>query len=206
MKGFLKKLAVAALIPLVMGLVAGGGVGVWYLFLRQTPEKVFDGLISHARQRNAEKFREAFTDSSIQAMEQSWTGETFGDQGSWNEMMASILEVDGAPPTYKKPKFNKDETLAELDVQLRDGRQTINFVKEKGSWYQIDRWKINVLFGIDAGLSAQARKEQAKAKNEAESKKDGEGGGAQIQIEAPQEDGWGKELQGGEKPKEEKPK
>ncbi len=177
---WVKRAVIGLLVPILLGFFAAGGFGVWYLFFRQTPRTVLEDAIQRARQRDQEQFKACFSAASVRAMEGSWTTDAMGSSGSWNAMMQGLLEPNGAPPEITDEKTT--DNRARLEVRLRGERRAIYFEKIESLW------KIDVLTGIDAGLSEEARKLQAK--QQPENPKDGKS--AEEVLAPPPEENWWK--------------
>ncbi len=174
-----KKLLVGTLIPIILAFLAGAGVLTWYFFIRETPRSVFEDTIAAARQRNVEDFKGRFSTASVRALESSWSGETSGRGGSWISMMEGILDKNGGPPELLDEEIV--EQRATLKVRLEERRRTIFFIKDDGDW------RIDLLVGIDAGLSDEARKAQkTTASTPEDAKKEEE------LLEEPKKEGWWK--------------
>ena len=181
-KGILKKVALAMIIPAVLAMIGAIGFGVFWFFLRVTPESVMEKAVTSARQRNVEVFRTCFSDVSVQSLETSWRGDAAGS-GSWSAMMTSILEASGAPPEIGEVEMVGDR--AKIKIRVRGERRNVFLVKQANRWMVIEDWRLDVLSGIDEGLSPEARKAQAAdTVDEAEIEK------RKALLEAPQEKGW----------------
>ena len=175
-----KKLLVGLLVPLILAMMVGVGVGVWYFLIRETPKSVLNSAVTAARQRNVDAFKFRFSSSSVRALEGSWAGDTRGQGGSWISMMEGLLEPNGAPPQVVKEKVAEERAL--IKVRLRNKNQTIFLTKDDGDW------KIDVLSGIQAGLSEEARKAPKAVK------KDGDKAKKEDELfSEPKKEGWWKE-------------
>ncbi len=174
-----KKILIGALVPLVLGVLAAAGAGIWYFFVRQTPTKVLKGAIVDARERDIEGFKSRFSAASMRALEGSWTGDAIGG-GSWNSMMEGLLDRGGAPPQLMDEEIV--EQRATVKIRLDGRRRTVYFIQDDGDW------RIDVLSGIDVGLSEEARKVQATtAADPDKAKKEKE------RLAEPKKEGWWKE-------------
>lgn len=147
-----KILAGVGVVVLMAGLSVAAGAA-WYIFFRETPTRVVQAAVQDARERDVEQFKQRFTAASRRALEGSWTGDTVGQSGSWNAMMEGILESDGAPPRVVREEIVGER--ATVRVELESRKRTIFLMKDEG------RWWIDVLSGIDEGLSDEARRAQA---------------------------------------------
>ena len=181
-KGILKKLVIAMIVPVLLAMIAGVGFGVFWFFLRVTPMSVMEKAVTSARQRNVEVFRSCFSDLSARSLESSWRGNASG-AGSWSSMMSTILETTGAPPEIGEVEVVGDR--AKIKVRIRGERRNLFMVKQANRWMVIEDWRLDVLSGIDEGLSPQAR--EARAADSIDQ--------AQVEkrrelLEAPQEKGW----------------
>lgn len=173
-----KVLAGVLVVVLMAGLTAAAG-GAWYMFFRETPTRVVEGAVQDARERDAEQFKQRFSVASRRALEGSWTGDTVGQSGSWNAMMEGILESNGAPPRLIKEEIVGER--ATVRVELGSRKRTIFLIRDEG------RWWIDVLSGIDEGLSDEARRAQAATTADPEqAKKEKE------LLTEPKRDGWWK--------------
>jgi hypothetical protein len=176
----IKKVALAILIPLLLVLVAAAGAAIWYFLIRSTPKKVYEAAVAAARQRDVVDFQSTFSSSSTRALEGSWTGETVGRAGSWSLMMEGLLEQTGAPPEFLEEEIAENDEAAKIKIRLRKKRRTVYMVKEDGDW------KIDVLSGINAGISEDARKAKKKKVESEDSTKEKEF------TEEPKASGWWK--------------
>lgn len=193
-KGILKKVAIAMLIPLVLAMVAGIGFGVFWFFIRVTPESVMKDTVNAARRSDMKTFKNQFSSSSARALEASWDGESWS-AGSWTSMMTGILEKSGAPPEIGEVEIVEDR--AKVKLRLRGERRVVYFIKEDTRLFVIDDWKIDVLSGIDEGISAEVRK--AKAPKTVDPDKAAK---TKKLLEEPKEKGWWKK---GDDKKEKEP-
>jgi hypothetical protein len=204
-KSILKKVAVGVLIPLLLALLAGAGYGAWYFLVRPTPEKTLQAAIAAARRRDVQSFRATFSSPSLRALEGSWSGGgdndgAGGGGGGWNAMMAGLLERSGAPPELMEAEINEADTRARVKIRLRGEPQFVSLVRDDSdpAWLRFLKdggdWRLDVLSGIEAGLSDEARKAQAQEKNEAAANKDKEGAAPteDFTLEPPKEEGWWK--------------
>lgn len=198
-KSLLKKVAIGVMIPIVLATFAGAGYGAWYFLLRPTPTKTLKKAISFARQRNADQFRGQFSSPSVRALEGSWSGDAFGSGGSWRSMMTGLLENNGAPPEIMEEEINEANTRARVKIRLEGEPRFVSLIRDESdpAWLRLLKdggdWRIDVLSGINEGLSEEARLAQADARNEAKADdKAKEGGGDDFTLEPPKEEGWWK--------------
>jgi hypothetical protein len=194
-KGILKKAAIALLIPILLAAVAGIGFGVFWFFLRVTPESVMKKAVTSARRSDMATFKTCFSDSSTRALQMGWESDTGGDSGSWTTMMSSILEPTGAPPELGEVETVDDR--AKIKLRLRNERRVVYFIKERTRYFVIEDWRIDVLSGIDEGISAEARKARAPKTVDPE-----KAAKQKELLEQPKEKGWWIK---GDKKKKEKP-
>lgn len=175
-----KKLLIGTLIPVALVFLAAVGVGTWYFFIRETPEDVLQDTVNYARQRNTDAFKTRFSSASVRALEGSWTGENSG-AGGWASMMEGILERNGGPPEVLETEIVGER--AKIEIKLEGRRRSVFLIQDDGDW------RIDVLSGIQVGLSDEARKAQAKttAENPEEADKEKE------LLEEPKRENWWKE-------------
>lgn len=193
-KGILKKVALAMLIPILLAALAGVGFGIFWFFVRVTPETVMNKAVTAARRTDMPTFKSCFSSSSTRALETSWSGDSAGS-GSWTTMMGGLLETTGAPPEIGDVEIVDDR--AKIKMRLRGERRVVYFIKERTRYFVVEDWRIDVLSGIDEGISAEARKAQAPKTVDPE-----KAAKQKELLEQPKEKGWWKKD---EPKKEEKP-
>ncbi len=188
-KGILKKVALAMLVPILLAALAGIGFGIFWFFLRVTPESVMDKAVTAARRSDMVTFKDCFSDSSRRALRTSWDSDTGSGVGSWTTMMTGLLEPTGAPPERDDAEIVDDR--AKIKMRLRGERRVVYFVMERKRYFLIEDWRIDVLSGIDEGISGEARKARAPKTVDPEKAK------AQKELlEQPKEKGWWKKDDG----------
>jgi hypothetical protein len=74
-------------------------------------------------------------------------------------MMAALLQNSGAPPEIGEVQIVDER--AKIKIRLRGQRRAVYLINQGTRWLLIDDWRIDVLTGIDEGLSPDARKAQA---------------------------------------------
>lgn len=179
--GTIKKIAIGIAIPILLLLLAALGAAIWYFVIFEPPERVLEGVIASAQSNNPERFQSYFSSASVRALEGSWKGDGYGRSGSWDRMMKGILETSGGAPLPEgEPEITEDGQRAKMRVRLRGNRRTIYFVQEDGDW------RVDILSGVNAGVSEEARKE-AKVELDPEKQKKEE-----SFTEEPKRDGWWK--------------
>jgi hypothetical protein len=157
-KKILKALGVGAIALLAVSLLLGSVYAIFWFYVRVTPMSVMEKAVTSARQRDVATFRGCFSDPSLRALQASWTADG-ATAGSWSSMMAALLQNSGAPPEIGEVQIVDER--AKIKIRLRGQRRAVYLINQGTRWLLIDDWRIDVLTGIDEGLSPDARKAQA---------------------------------------------